>query len=64
MPEQDAQKHRAALERFYDAFNARDLGRMLAEMHPEIEFESRFARGRRRELSGPRRRSRLACRSG
>jgi ketosteroid isomerase-like protein len=44
MPEQDAQLHRATLERFYDAFNARDLPRILAEMHPEIEFESRFAR--------------------
>jgi ketosteroid isomerase-like protein len=39
-----AQEHREALERFYDAFNARDLGRILTEMDPEIEFESRFAR--------------------
>jgi ketosteroid isomerase-like protein len=44
MREEDAREHRATLERFYDAFNARDLARMLAEMHTEIEFESRFAR--------------------
>ena len=38
------QEHRRALERFYDAFNARDLPCILAELHPQIEFESRFAR--------------------
>jgi ketosteroid isomerase-like protein len=44
MAEDQARGHRAALERFYDAFNARDLARILAEMDPQIEFESRFAR--------------------
>jgi ketosteroid isomerase-like protein len=42
--ERSADQHRSALERFYDAFNARDLARILAELHPQIEFESRFAR--------------------
>jgi ketosteroid isomerase-like protein len=37
------QRHRA-LERFYEAFNARDLQRLISEMHPQVEFESRFAR--------------------
>ena len=37
------EEHRRALVRFYDAFNARDEPRILAEIHPEIEFESRFA---------------------
>jgi ketosteroid isomerase-like protein len=41
---EQAQEHRRALGRFYDAFNARDLPGILTEMHPEIEFESRFAR--------------------
>ena len=31
------------LEQFYEAFNERDLKRILTFMHPEIEFESRFA---------------------
>jgi ketosteroid isomerase-like protein len=44
MRERADEWHRATLERFYEAFNARDLPAMLAEMHPEIEFESRFAR--------------------
>jgi ketosteroid isomerase-like protein len=39
-----ATQHRSALERFYNAFNARNLPAILAELHPEIEFESRFAR--------------------
>jgi ketosteroid isomerase-like protein len=43
MPPDVADEHRRALERFYDAFNARDEPRILAEIHPEIEFESRFA---------------------
>jgi ketosteroid isomerase-like protein len=38
-----SQGHRRTLERFYAAFNARDLPAILAEMHPEIEFQSRFA---------------------
>ena len=38
-----ADEHRHALERFYEAFNERDEARILAEIHPEIEFESRFA---------------------
>jgi ketosteroid isomerase-like protein len=37
-----SERHRA-LQRFYDAFNARDLERLRIEMHPEVEFESRFA---------------------
>lgn len=45
MPAADsAEQRRAALERFYDAFNARDLQRLIGEMHPQVEFESRFAR--------------------
>jgi ketosteroid isomerase-like protein len=45
MPAADsAEQRRAALERFYDAFNARDLQRLIAEMHTQVEFESRFAR--------------------
>jgi ketosteroid isomerase-like protein len=43
MPPDLAEEHRRALERFYDAFNAREEERILAEIHPEIEFESRFA---------------------
>jgi ketosteroid isomerase-like protein len=39
-----AEQRRRALERFYDAFNARDLQRLISEMHPQVEFESRFAR--------------------
>ena len=39
-----AEQRRLALERFYEAFNARDLQRLIAEMHPRVEFESRFAR--------------------
>jgi len=39
-----AEEHHRALERFYDAFNARDLPGLFAEMHPQVEFESRFAR--------------------
>jgi len=31
------------MERFYAAFNARDFPAILAEMHPDIEFQSRFA---------------------
>jgi ketosteroid isomerase-like protein len=43
MPPDLAEEHRHALERFYAAFNARDEPRILDEIHPEIEFESRFA---------------------
>ena len=39
-----AEQRRRALERFYDAFNARDLQRLISEMDPQVEFESRFAR--------------------
>ena len=39
-----AEQRRRALERFYDAFNARDLTQLIAAMHPQVEFESRFAR--------------------
>jgi len=46
-------RHRQALERFYEAFNARDLPAMLAEMHPDIEFESRFARAGATTYRGP-----------
>jgi ketosteroid isomerase-like protein len=42
--EHRATERRRALQRFYDAFNARDLERLIVEMHPEVEFESRFAR--------------------
>jgi len=35
--------HREQLARFYNAFNVRDLPAVLATLHPEIEFESRFA---------------------
>src|SRR5207244_1803072 len=38
------QVHRATLQRFYYAFNAHDLPSILAEMQPEIEFESRSER--------------------
>ena len=44
--------HRKALARFYDAFNARDLAAVLATLHPEIEFESRFARAGGTTYSG------------
>jgi ketosteroid isomerase-like protein len=47
-----AHEHREALERFYDAFNARDLPRILEEIHHEIEFESRFARAGGTTYSG------------
>jgi 2-haloalkanoic acid dehalogenase type II len=38
-----AQPNIRVLERFYEAYNARDIERILALMHPEIRFESRFA---------------------
>jgi SnoaL-like domain len=44
MVEQRAEERHTTLRRFYDAFNARDLEAIIAEMHPEVEFESRFAR--------------------
>jgi|SRR5436190_5327810 len=43
MPPDVVDEHRRALERFYEAFNARDEPRILAEIDLEIEFESRFA---------------------
>lgn len=43
MSVENGEEHRRALERFYAAFNARDLPAILAELHPEIEFQSRFA---------------------
>jgi 2-haloacid dehalogenase len=33
-------------KRFIDAFNARDIDRIIGLMHPEIEFQSRFAQMR------------------
>jgi ketosteroid isomerase-like protein len=42
MSRENVEVHRQALERFYAAFGARDLPAMIAEMHPEIVFESRF----------------------
>jgi ketosteroid isomerase-like protein len=44
--------HREQLARFYNAFNARDLPAVLAILHPEIEFESRFARAGGTTYSG------------
>jgi ketosteroid isomerase-like protein len=53
MRERAGESHRTTLERFYTAFNARDLPAMLAEMHPDIEFESRFARAGATTYRGP-----------
>jgi SnoaL-like domain len=44
--------HREQLSRFYNAFNARDLPGVLATLHPEIVFESRFARAGGTTYSG------------